>query len=232
MKMLLLRLYAFTCVVVVTAGSVETVVGLAGRRVALPCRVEAAKQRGVHVCWGKGTPSLFSCQNMLVNMAGERMTYKSSYRYSMSVSSSAVSYLSIFNVRPSDSGFYHCRIQLPGFFNDKTFTVLLIVIKPSGNLNAPQTTKRSDVAESVTQHTGCDITTEETTGPLVARVGSSVQQSNFNNLYTFLGHTIRMAFIIFIPAVLLTAAYRIWRSNQKVWTDRSMSQSEEKEENL
>ncbi|XP_061817603.2 hepatitis A virus cellular receptor 1-like [Nerophis lumbriciformis] len=224
--MLLLHLYAFTCVVVVAAGSVETVVGLAGRRVALPCRVEAAKQRGVHVCWGKGTPSLFSCQNMLVNTAGERMTYKSSYRYSVSVSSSAVSYLSIFNVRPSDSGFYHCRVQLPGFFNDKTFTVLLIVIKPSGNLHAPQTTKRSDVTESVTLHK------EETTGPLVARVGSSVQQSNFNNLHTFLGHTIRMAFIIFIPAVLLTAAYRIWRSNQKVWTDRSMSQSEEKEENL
>ncbi|XP_061752521.1 hepatitis A virus cellular receptor 1 homolog [Nerophis ophidion] len=155
--MLLLHLYAFTCVVVVTgcasAGSVETVVGLVGRRVPLPCRVEAAKQRGMHLCWGKGTPSLFSCQNILVNMAGERMTYKSSYRYSVSVSSSAVSNLYIFNVRPTDSGLYHCRVQLPGFFNDKTFTVLLIVVKPSVNLNAPQTTKRSDDADSVTQHT-------------------------------------------------------------------------------
>ncbi|XP_054611468.1 hepatitis A virus cellular receptor 1 homolog isoform X2 [Dunckerocampus dactyliophorus] len=231
--MLLLRLYAFTCAAVITAGTMETVVGMAGRRVALPCRVEAAKQNGVHVCWGRGEPSLFSCHNMLVNMAGQQVAYKSSYRYSVSsVSLSAVPYLSIFNVRPSDSGYYHCRVQLPGLFNDKTFTILLIVIKPSGNLNAPQTTKRSDVTEGVTQQTGCDITREDTTGPLVARVRSPVQQNNVNNLKMFLGHTLRVAFIIFIPAVILTAAYRIWRSNQKLRTDSSMDQSEKEEEEV
>nr|XP_057943168.1 hepatitis A virus cellular receptor 1 homolog [Doryrhamphus excisus] len=231
--MLLLRLYVFTCAAVITAGTMETVVGMAGRRVVLPCRVEAANQNDVHVCWGRGEPSLFSCHNMLVNTVGQQVEYKTSYRYSVSsFSSSAIPYLWIFNVRPSDSGYYHCRVQLPGLFNDKTFTVLLIVIKQSGNLNTPQTTKRSDVTEGVTQQIGCDISTEDTTAPVVARVRSSVQQNNVNDLKMFLGHTLRIAFIIFIPAVILTAAYRIWRSNQKLWTDSSMDQSEKEEEEV
>lgn len=44
-------------------------------------------------------------------------------RYSSSSSS-----LTIINSRPSDSGFYHCRVQLPGLFNDQTSTVHLIII--------------------------------------------------------------------------------------------------------
>ncbi|XP_077361570.1 uncharacterized protein LOC144006551 [Festucalex cinctus] len=231
----LLQLYVVTCVagIAVWAGPAETVVGVAGRRVVLPCRVAAAKRRATHVCWGRGEPSFFSCHNTLVNMAGEHIMYKSSYRYSASSPPSEVPYLSIFNVRPSDAGLYHCRVQLPGPFNDKTFSVLLIVIKRAGNLNAPLTTAQGGTMEPTT---GSDVTQSSTvddaTGPAVARVQTPARRQDGVNMRVFLGNTLRMAFIVFIPAFILTVAYRIWRSNQKVATDSSVSQSEEAEDDV
>ncbi|XP_042339343.1 hepatitis A virus cellular receptor 1 homolog, partial [Plectropomus leopardus] len=133
MPPLLLLLHTFTCVCVLPAGvsavTTETVVGVAGRKVTLPCRSEAARKRGLDVCWGRGEPSLFTCHNTVIHTAGDQVSYRKSYRYSSS-SSSSPSSLSIFNVRPSDSGFYHCRVQLPGLFNDQTSTVHLIIISP------------------------------------------------------------------------------------------------------
>lgn len=54
-------------------------------------------------------------------------------RYSVSASSSS---LSIFHSRPSDSGFYHCRVQVPGLFNDQTFTVHLIILSSRTSTHA------------------------------------------------------------------------------------------------
>uniref|UniRef100_A0A8C9WXW6 Ig-like domain-containing protein n=1 Tax=Sander lucioperca TaxID=283035 RepID=A0A8C9WXW6_SANLU len=155
--MLPLLLHTFTCVCVLTATAVvaavttETMVGVAGRRVTLPCRSEAVRGGGVEVCWGRGEPSLFTCHNAVINAAGDQLTYRKSHRYSVSSSSS----LSIFPSRPSDSGFYHCRVQLAGLFNDQISSVYLIIINPrsvvsdpsdsedaaedAGNLNAPHT---------------------------------------------------------------------------------------------
>lgn len=72
----------FACVpACVSAVTMETVVGVAGRRVMLPCRVEAVSQRGVEVCWGRGEPSLFSCHSTVIHTAGDQVTYRKSYRY-------------------------------------------------------------------------------------------------------------------------------------------------------
>uniref|UniRef100_A0A3Q1G1W5 Hepatitis A virus cellular receptor 1 homolog n=1 Tax=Acanthochromis polyacanthus TaxID=80966 RepID=A0A3Q1G1W5_9TELE len=149
----MLLLHIFTCVCLlsgVSAVTTETVVGVVGQTVMLPCRSEAANQRGVEVCWGRGEPSLFTCHNAVIDSSGERITYRKSYRFSLSSSSS----LSISSSQPSDAGFYHCRLQLPGLFNDQTSSVHLIIIDPrpvfssepskrsddEGNLNAPWTT--------------------------------------------------------------------------------------------
>ncbi|XP_049598911.1 hepatitis A virus cellular receptor 1 homolog [Syngnathus scovelli] len=235
--LLLLRFSVITYVAAVWAGPAETVVGVAGRRVALPCRVAAAKRGDVHVCWGRGQPAVFSCHNMLLNAAGARVTYKSSFRYSLSSTPSGPPALSIYNVRSSDSGLYHCRVQLPGLFNDKTFSVFLIVIKGDGNLNAPPTTQGG----SLEAGTGSDVTqilwdstVDDTTGPAVARVQGPVRRQDGNNLPMFLGNTIRMAFIVFIPAVILTAAYKMWRSNRKAAIDGNTgdTQSEAAEDDV
>uniref|UniRef100_A0A672ZFF4 Ig-like domain-containing protein n=1 Tax=Sphaeramia orbicularis TaxID=375764 RepID=A0A672ZFF4_9TELE len=135
MNVLLLRVFTFTSVftgpMVVLASTTETVVGVAGGRVLLPCRSAAANQDGVEVCWGRGEPSLFTCHNTVMNSKGGVVKYRSSNRFS--VSSTVYgrhASMSIYKTRPSDSGFYHCRVQVPGPFNDQTFTVHLIVISP------------------------------------------------------------------------------------------------------
>ncbi|XP_050925593.1 hepatitis A virus cellular receptor 1-like [Lates calcarifer] len=235
--MLSLLLHTFTSVSLLTVSALlsavttETVVGVAGRRVTLPCRTEAANQRGVEVCWGRGEPSLFTCHNTVINVNGDHISYRKSYRYSVSSSSSLIISMS----RPSDSGFYHCRVQLPGLFNDQTSTVHLIIIPRSvvsddgdaENLNAPPATT-SPTTRDGTEETGSDVT--DSTEPMVALVQLPVQQQQVNSLQTFVGNTVRLSFIIFIPALLLTAAYRVWRTNQKPETDRRLNQSEEEEE--
>uniref|UniRef100_UPI0037E8E2DC hepatitis A virus cellular receptor 1 homolog isoform X1 n=1 Tax=Semicossyphus pulcher TaxID=241346 RepID=UPI0037E8E2DC len=236
MLSLLLHTLISVCILTVpahvSAVTTETVVGVAGRRVTLPCRVEVVSQGGVEVCWGRGEPSLFTCHNAVINTAGDQTTYRKSYRYSSSSSSS----LSILNSRLSDSGFYHCRAQLPGPFNDQTSTVHLIIIKPhsvvsepshredAGNLNTPQT-PAVFTSTDVTEQTGSDVTGDNTTGPMVALVQSSVQQL-VHSLQIYIGNTVRVSFIIFIPALLLTAAHRVWRANQRAETDQSEEEAD------
>lgn len=63
-----------------SAETTETVVGVAGTRVVLPCRVEAVLQSGAEVCWGRGKPSLFSCHNAVIHQAAGQVTYRKSDR--------------------------------------------------------------------------------------------------------------------------------------------------------
>ncbi|XP_008296934.1 hepatitis A virus cellular receptor 2 homolog [Stegastes partitus] len=216
----------------VLAVTMETAVGVAGQVVTLPCRHETANQRGVEVCWGRGKPSLFTCHNTVIDSNGQQITYRRSHRFSLSPSSS----LSISSSQPSDAGLYHCRVQLPGLFNDQTSSVHLIIIDPrpavssehsevsddKGNLNAPQTTA-GDITE------GGDVTGGAPTEPMVAQVQPVQQQEHVNTLQMFVGNTMRLSFIVFIPALLLTAAFRVWRLKQRSESDRRTDQSEEEE---
>ncbi|XP_062288603.1 hepatitis A virus cellular receptor 1 homolog [Scomber scombrus] len=250
--LLLLRLCCFTCACLLSVAAVttETVVGVAGRSVTLPCRSEAMKQRGAAVCWGREEPSLFTCHDMLINTAAGQVTYRKSNRYSVSSSESGSSSLSISDSRTSDSGFYHCRVERPGLFNDQTFRLHLIIISSSRSvidspatessdlsdegdtetLNAPRTATTGYSRGDERAATGSDVTADDTTGPMVALVQSAGHQ--VNSLQIFIGHTLRLSLIIFIPALLLTAAYRVWRSNQRAAADRRLNQSEEEDSSV
>lgn len=68
------------------------------------------------------------------------LTFAVACRYSVSSSSSS---LSILSSRDSDAGYYHCRVQLPGPFNDQIATIHLIIIhrmtvRPQANINNKQ----------------------------------------------------------------------------------------------
>ncbi|KAK2882265.1 T-cell immunoglobulin and mucin domain-containing protein 4-like [Channa argus] len=244
---LLVQAFTSVCVLTATARSAvttETVVGTAGRRVTLPCRLETDSHTGVEVCWGRGEPSLFTCHNAVINAATDQVFYRRSYRYSVS---SAFS-LYILNARLSDTGFYHCRVQLPGLFNDQTSSVHLIIINPhssssessseestelvnnqdTGNLNTPQPTESYRTRDEA-QGRGSDV---NATGPVVALVQSPVQQQQVedNSLPIFIGNTVRLSFIVFIPALLLVAAYRVW--SRKQTSDRRPDQSEQQHEDV
>ncbi|XP_058482860.1 hepatitis A virus cellular receptor 1 homolog isoform X1 [Solea solea] len=239
-----LLVHTFVCVCVLTVPAhvsthtTETVVGVAGRKVTLPCRAEAEKQRDVEVCWGRGEPSVFTCHNTVIYATGDKISYRRSYRYSLSSSSS----LSIALTRPSDSGFYHCRVQLPGLFNDQTTSVHLIVASyPSvlpdsedrtftdaGAATGVQRGQTGDTTGGVTAaDTGSDVTA--TTQPMTALVQSVQQKQQVNGPQMFIGNTLRLSFIIFIPVLLLTAAYRVWGCGQRAKTDRRLNQSEDED---
>ncbi|XP_043997648.1 hepatitis A virus cellular receptor 1 homolog isoform X1 [Gambusia affinis] len=216
-----------------SAVATETVVGVAGQVVKLPCRLEEAGKSEVEVCWGRGKPSLFTCHNTLINGAGGQVTYRQSDRFSVSSSTSA---LSISGSRLSDAGFYHCRVQLPGPFNDQTSTVHLIIIRPRSVISKPlgredveKFNTPNPITSFNTNQRGSDVTGGAGTEPMVAQVQSPVQEEPVDSLQTFIGSTLRLAFIIFIPAVLSAAGYRVWRSNREAETERRLDQSEEEE---
>ncbi|XP_047463668.1 hepatitis A virus cellular receptor 1 homolog isoform X1 [Mugil cephalus] len=233
--MLLLLIFSSVCVPSESV-AMETVVGVAGQAVRLPCGCEAVEQGQVEVCWGRGEPSLFTCHNILIDSSRDKVTYRKSLRYDMSSSSSLI----IFSSRTSDSGFYHCRVQLPGLFNDQTSSVLLIISNPYSVSSSK--TSIGDVTEQkggdVIELRGTDVTeprdtnaTEsggnDVTEPVLAQVQSSIQQHR-DTLQMFIGHTLRLSFIIFIPA-LMTAVYKVWRSRQKAETDRRTDQTDEED---
>ncbi|XP_032431386.1 hepatitis A virus cellular receptor 1-like isoform X2 [Xiphophorus hellerii] len=205
--LLLTSVWLLSAALCVSAVATETVVGVAGQVVKLPCRLEEARQSGVEVCWGRGKPSLFTCHNTLINGAGGQVTYRQSH-----------------------------RVQLPGPFNDQTSTVHLIIIRPRSvtserpgredveTFNTPNTTTSFN-----TNQRGSDVTGGAGTEPMVAQVQSPVQEEPVNSLQNFIGSTLRLAFIAFIPAVLFAAGYRVWRSNREAETEGRLDQSEDEE---
>nr|XP_043897423.1 uncharacterized protein LOC122779304 isoform X6 [Solea senegalensis]XP_043897425.1 uncharacterized protein LOC122779304 isoform X6 [Solea senegalensis] len=167
---------------------------------------------------------------------GQRRRSRGTWRYSLSSSSS----LSIALTRPSDSGFYHCRVQLPGLFNDQTTSVHLIItsylsVLPDSEdrtftdvraATGVQRGQTGDTTGDVTAaDTGSDVTA--TTQPMTALVQSVQQKQQVNGPQMFIGNTLRLSFIIFIPVLLLTAAYRVWGCGQRAKTDRRLNQSED-----
>ncbi|XP_056141474.1 hepatitis A virus cellular receptor 1 homolog isoform X2 [Lampris incognitus] len=239
-------IYTFTAVYALIGcvlAHMETVVGVAGRTVTLPCHSTAMSQDGVGVCWGRGQPTVFTCQRAVIDTSGTTVLYRKSSRYTLSsrVSQGDVS-LSIHQTRLSDSGFYHCRIQLPGLFNDQTSSIHLIIVNggvtadpqlpvPSKPfIQTPVVTHMEAETTSYTtpSYTGSDVAGEETMVPKVAQVKTPKEEASLHlhRLEAFLGNTLRLAFVVFIPALLLLTAYRLLRSKHRDETFRRQTASD------
>ncbi|GAA6224583.1 T-cell immunoglobulin and mucin domain-containing protein 4-like [Lates japonicus] len=213
------------------------VVGRTGQDVTLPCRYEVKEHGPQSVCWNRGDLPLQECNNRLIATGKlrvkEETRVSSRYQLQGQLDEGDVS-LTILNLTELDAGRYGCRVRVRGPFNDLKYHIDLNVEK------APITTtiagkRGSDVTtwkgSDVTTWRGSDVTPTEPMVTLVQEMWSTaVQQQQVNSLQMFVGNTVRLSFIIFIPALLLTAAYRVWRTNQKPETDRRLNQSEEEEE--
>ncbi|KAI5622352.1 hepatitis A virus cellular receptor 1-like isoform X2, partial [Silurus asotus] len=103
------------------------VVGLVGDMVILPCHYDVSTYGISNVCWGRDQ-SWFSCEHTLIATEGLAVNYKESHRYSFTsnLQSGDVS-LSIKAAEKADTGFYICRIEIPGLFNDLSYRVYLII---------------------------------------------------------------------------------------------------------
>ncbi|XP_018517448.1 T-cell immunoglobulin and mucin domain-containing protein 4 [Lates calcarifer] len=221
------------------------VVGRTGQDVTLPCRYEVKKHGLQSVCWNRGDLPLQECNNRLIATSKlrvkEETRVSSRYQLQGRLDEGDVS-LTILNLTESDAGRYGCRVRVRGPFNDLKYHIDLNIEKApitttiAGRRGSDITTwKGSDITtwkgSDVTTWRGNDVTPTEPMVTLVQEMWSTaVQQQQVNSLQTFVGNTVRLSFIIFIPALLLTAAYRVWRTNQKPETDRRLNQSEEEEE--
>ncbi|XP_046894012.1 hepatitis A virus cellular receptor 1 homolog [Hypomesus transpacificus] len=214
-------------------GSLETVVGVWGRGVILPCRYDAGIQASLEVCWGRGAQAaLFTCHHTLLSTNGRAVTHRSShrYRFALGLRSGDVS-MSMSGIRESDAGFYHCRVQLPGLFNDQTHVVHLI-IRTDVSFIAPPLPAHPHRLSETPVTPSCRFTTtpgstktpgstttpdhvlmDHITGPVLGQVKRPrIQGTVFplsGQLESYLGNTVRMAIIIFLSALVITVIYRI-----------------------
>ncbi|XP_074148013.1 hepatitis A virus cellular receptor 1 homolog isoform X4 [Sminthopsis crassicaudata] len=121
----------FSCILMVlltgTSESARIVRGIVGQSVTLPCTYSVHK--GVNtMCWGRGWCPLNKCSNEIIWTDGHKVTFQHSNRYHLkeNVSQGIVS-LTIENVTKADAGFYCCRVEIAGWFNDQRITMTLKV---------------------------------------------------------------------------------------------------------
>ncbi|XP_074148008.1 hepatitis A virus cellular receptor 1 homolog isoform X1 [Sminthopsis crassicaudata] len=125
----------FSCILMVlltgTSESARIVRGIVGQSVTLPCTYSVHK--GVNtMCWGRGWCPLNKCSNEIIWTDGHKVTFQHSNRYHLkeNVSQGIVS-LTIENVTKADAGFYCCRVEIAGWFNDQRITMTLKVEQAS-----------------------------------------------------------------------------------------------------
>uniref|UniRef100_W5MT76 Ig-like domain-containing protein n=1 Tax=Lepisosteus oculatus TaxID=7918 RepID=W5MT76_LEPOC len=117
-----------TIIVSVTGVSAQTVNGSVDQNVTLPCRYSVTDHGVTTMCWGRGEPPLFGCNNLIISTDGQSVNSRLSERHQLlgQLTGGDVS-LTILHAQESDSGLYGCRVKVPGWFNDQKHTVNLIV---------------------------------------------------------------------------------------------------------
>ncbi|XP_038565386.1 hepatitis A virus cellular receptor 1 homolog [Micropterus salmoides] len=198
----------------------SSVVGQTGQSVTLSCKYDISKHGAQHVCWGRGELTNARCSDLLVSTDGHKVITRASSRYQLlgRLEAGDVS-LTILDLTETDAGRYGCRVEIPGWFNDEKHHLDLIVERaPLHTCTGRSTT--------ITATTGSDVTDNEPTQVTRAPEMWSTAVQQVNSLQSFVGNTLRVSFIVFIPALLLITCYRVWKRNQ---TDRRLNQSEEED---
>ncbi|KAI4877599.1 hypothetical protein NFI96_027358, partial [Prochilodus magdalenae] len=180
--------------------SVLTVVALAGQTVTLPCKYDVQTHGPSNVCWGRDQ-SWFSCERTLIATDGMSVNFRLSYRYSLpSMLHTGDVSLSIRRAQKADSGFYTCRIEIPGLFNDLSSTVFLIVTSGLDPVNVITSTETPASAEKQVGTQG--ITAE------YPSVGSVAQLLNTGDtLEAFILTVLRVGAVIFIPGLIFALVW-------------------------
>ncbi|XP_077434250.1 uncharacterized protein LOC144059189 [Vanacampus margaritifer] len=108
------------------AASLEVKVGT---DVTLTCKYDARYYGKLSVCWGRGAIPSRGCANEVIQTDGTSVTGRQSERYLLmgNIVEGDVT-LTIRQVVESDSGVYGCRVEIPGWFNDRKHQMTLTVV--------------------------------------------------------------------------------------------------------
>ncbi|XP_039474130.1 hepatitis A virus cellular receptor 1 homolog [Oreochromis aureus] len=200
--------------------SVE-VKGHTGQDITLPCKYDRKYYGALSVCWQRGEIPTRGCSNQLISTDGLTVETRASSRYQLlgRLEDGDVS-LTIKSLTEGDAGRYGCRVEIPGWFNDDKHHIDVSVVTAPHILTTITT---------VVGQTGSDVTATDsmpTQTQTEVRI-TAVQQ--VDHLENFIWNSVRLTFIIVIPALLMTAAHRVWRRDQRLQTDSRLNQSDEEE---
>ncbi|XP_077589069.1 cell adhesion molecule DSCAML1-like [Stigmatopora nigra] len=100
-----------------------------GADVTLPCKYDVGYYGKLSACWGRGPIPNRGCAGEVISTDGASVSGRLSERYLLAgdIQAGDVS-LTIRQVVESDSGLYGCRVQVPGWFNDRKHQISLSVV--------------------------------------------------------------------------------------------------------
>ncbi|XP_073334991.1 hepatitis A virus cellular receptor 1 homolog [Pagrus major] len=210
-----MKIVLLLALLTVSESSSKSVVGQTGQNAILPCTYNFKYYGALSVCWGRGDLPLSGCNNQLISTDGRKVIEgtRASSRYQLlgRLDEGDVS-LTILNVTDSDTGRYGCRVEIPGWFNDdKQHFDLTVETAPQTTTSTEQTT-----ASYAAGHMYIREILPTSSSSIISAESSVEQQQQVDSLQSFIGNTVRVSFIVFIPVLLLTAAYRCLRTNQRL----------------
>ncbi|XP_078116920.1 hepatitis A virus cellular receptor 1 homolog isoform X2 [Sander vitreus] len=120
--------YFFLSILTQVSSSTLKVIGFFGHNVTLPCRYDSLTHGVLSFCWGRGMVPRSQCSSTILSSQDGAGLFKQSPRYQLlgRVTDGDVS-LTILDAQWSDAGVYGCRIEIPGWFNDKKVNTHLVM---------------------------------------------------------------------------------------------------------
>ncbi|XP_053318138.1 hepatitis A virus cellular receptor 1-like [Spea bombifrons] len=118
----------------------EDVRGTSGQTMTLPCTYSVSGEASP-MCWGRGSCSVFSCDDVIIWTDSKKVTQRQSERYRLlgDMAKGNVS-LTIRGVTTSDTGTYCCRVQIKGIFNDIKKDITVKIQEDSSHATTTSTT--------------------------------------------------------------------------------------------
>uniref|UniRef100_A0A8C9FX68 Ig-like domain-containing protein n=1 Tax=Pavo cristatus TaxID=9049 RepID=A0A8C9FX68_PAVCR len=180
--------------------------GEVGQNITVPCFYRVRTENDItSMCWGRDACPPSKCSRPIIWTDGWKVTeqYHTKYVLEGDLLKGNVS-LTILNAQETDSGTYCCRVEIPGWFNDKTTNLQVVVERAPGSASEASFTVRTwlpvSLSEAPETASGSYSSTsdypEVTSSLQNSSVSTHSQQYSENSLYLRTG--LCVAFLVIL----------------------------------